>query len=402
MTHEIESAKSTNSKLLSILSGDANKVESDRVEILTSLEKGANPTYLPKGLDNLENIPLSLLQAEEERLRSLMALDEDKAKQHRRLSDKISETVAKIANLDRTIEESKTADDEIQRLIENRNKGYRGVFEGIIDEEKQLRDLYSPIGERLKSAKGALAKLQFSVSRFVDIAKWATVAESLFDARTAGDFKGKGSLAKVAEQMLLPAWQTGDAQQASDAMVAFRSEYDDLFRSAAKYDRSDKEGYANWANNVSTWLYETRHITVSYGLQYEGIEIETLSPGTRGIVLLLLYLAIDIDDDRPLLVDQPEENLDPKSIYDELVDLFRTAKLRRQIIIVTHNANLVVNTDSDQVIVAECGPLKRGELPNISYKTGSLENSEIREQVCRILEGGADAFRERAKRLRIV
>ena len=398
---EINSARSTNNLLLAQLSGETNKVESDRTELLKGLGEGANPTYLPNDVDSLENIPLALLHAEEKRLRNLMALDEDKAKRHRRLSDKISETVAKIANLNRTIEESKSADEEIKRLLKNRNESYRGVFEGIIYEEKQLQDLYSPIGERLKSAKGALAKLQFSINRFVDIEKWATFAETLFDARKTGDFKGKGSLAKVAEQMLLPAWQFGDAQQALDAMVMFRSEYDELFRSAAKFDKTDKDAPKNWANKVSTWLYDTRHITVSYGLQYEGIDIETLSPGTRGIVLLLLYLVIDIDDDRPLLVDQPEENLDPKSIYDELVDLFRAAKLRRQIIIVTHNANLVVNTDSDQVIVAECGPLKRGQLPDISYKTGSLENSEIREQVCRILEGGKDAFRERAKRLRI-
>jgi energy-coupling factor transporter ATP-binding protein EcfA2 len=105
------------------------------------------------------------------------------------------------------------------------------------------------------------------------------------------------------------------------------------------------------------WLYGTDHITVSYGVQYEGVDIEQLSPGTRGIVLLLLYLAIDRDDDRPLIIDQPEENLDPKSIFDELVERFRRAKQRRQIIIVTHNAELVVNTDADQVIVATCGLL---------------------------------------------
>ena len=57
-----------------------------------------------------------------------------------------------------------------------------------------------------------------------------------------------------------------------------------------------------------------------------------MSPGTRGIVLLLLYL-----DDRPLIIDQPEENLDPKSVFDELVERFREARLQRQIIIVTHN-----------------------------------------------------------------
>lgn len=398
---EIRNAKSTNNKLLTRLVGDSEKVASDRGEQLSALGEGANPSFLPNGVENLSNTTLAVLQAEEDRLRGLMALDEDKAKRHKRLSDKISETVTKISNFDRTIKESESADKEIKRLLDERNESYRGVFEGIIDEERQLRDLYSPIHSRLKGASGALGKLTFSINRTVDLKRWADVGEELVDARSEGDFKGKGSLAKVAEQMLLPAWQSGDAQQASDAMVAFRADYDDLFRSAAKVDKADKRAYADWTNRVSTWLYDTRHISVTYGLQYEGVEIETLSPGTRGIVLLLLYLAIDIDDDRPLLVDQPEENLDPKSIYDELVELVRKAKQRRQIIIVTHNANLVVNTDADQVIIAECGELKSGELPNISYRSGSLENEEIRKQVCRILEGGEDAFRDRAKRLRI-
>jgi hypothetical protein len=61
--------------------------------------------------------------------------------------------------------------------------------------------------------------------------------------------------------------------------------------------------------------------------------------------------------------------------------------LRRQIIIVTHNANLVVNADADQVIVATCGPHRPGELPEIGYEGGGLENPNIRRQVCEILEG---------------
>jgi predicted ATPase len=51
--------------------------------------------------------------------------------------------------------------------------------------------------------------------------------------------------------------------------------------------------------------------------------------------MLLLYVAIDTEDDRPLIIDQPEENLDPKSIYEDLVQRFRTAKMRRQIIIIS-------------------------------------------------------------------
>jgi energy-coupling factor transporter ATP-binding protein EcfA2 len=112
-------------------------------------------------------------------------------------------------------------------------------------------------------------------------------------------------------------------------------------------------------------------------------------------------LALDEADDRPLIIDQPEENLDPKSIFDELVGLFLDAKNKRQVILVTHNANLVVNADADQVIVAEAGPHPPGELPPISYLSGGLESAHIRKAVCDILEGGERAFQERARRLRV-
>ncbi|WP_238537267.1 AAA family ATPase [Pseudomonas sp. R62] len=121
----------------------------------------------------------------------------------------------------------------------------------------------------------------------------------------------------------------------------------------------------------------------------------------RGIVLLLLYLALDDSDDRPLIIDQPEEILDPKSVFDELVSLFIAAKAKRQVIIVTHNANLVINTDADQIIVATSGPSAFGGLPPITYVSGGLENEDIRKVVCEILEGGDIAFQERARRLRV-
>jgi hypothetical protein len=68
---------------------------------------------------------------------------------------------------------------------------------------------------------------------------------------------------------------------------------------------------------------------------------------------------------------------------------------------VTHNANLVVNTDVDQVIVARCGKLEEGKLPELYYQSGGLEHPAIRKAVCEVLEGGAEAFKQRARRLRI-
>ena len=81
--------------------------------------------------------------------------------------------------------------------------------------------------------------------------------------------------------------------------------------------------------------------------------------------------------------------------------LFLTAKTRRQIIIVTHNANLVINTDADEIIIAESGISSAGSLPEIKYTTGGLEEENIRKAVCDILEGGEDAFKDRARRLRV-
>ncbi|HTP67915.1 MAG TPA: AAA family ATPase, partial [Dongiaceae bacterium] len=230
---------------------------------------------------------------------------------------------------------------------------------------------------------------------------WARKGEDLLDLRKIGPFKGKGTLKAIAEAELLWAWESGTVVDVAEAMGSFREKHERSIIEHAPFERSDRENFAAWARSISDWLYDTSHITVSYRLQYGGVDIEQLSPGTRGIVLLLLYVVLDTDDDRPLIIDQPEENLDPKSIYEELVEHFKVAKIRRQIIIITHNANLVVNTDADQVIVAKCGPHTPGQLPELSYDSGGLENPRIREQVCEILEGGEKAFRERAKRLRL-
>ena len=184
-------------------------------------------------------------------------------------------------------------------------------------------------------------------------------------------------------------------------MNTFRETYESALVEHAPVSRSDSDAYRRWGEAISELLYSTAHISLRYGVRYDDVDIEQLSPGTRGIVLLLLYLSLDQRDDRPLIIDQPEENLDPKSIFDELVRRFDDARRRRQIVIVTHNANLVVNTDADQVIVAHAGPHQRGQLPRIEYRSGGLENQEIRREVCAILEGGESAFRERARRLQL-
>lgn len=347
--------------------------------------------------ENLADQSLSLLERELARLRTVVGVDAQNAKRFTTLSDKITKAEAALTKVLQQIERIQGADERIRALVDARRTVYAVIFEAIVEEEHELADLYAPIKERIKGAAGSLSNLSFSVRRIVDLERWAAKGESLLDLRTNGPFKGRGELLLCARAGLLPAWATGDAAQAAAALLDFVKSNE----AALRTHMPENADFRTWARNISDWLYSTDHITVGYGLQYDGVDIEQLSPGTRGIVLLLLYLAIDAEDDRPLIIDQPEENLDPQSIFQELVHRFRDAKKRRQIVIVTHNANLVVNTDADQVIVAQSGPHRPGQLPLITYESGSLENPIIRRHVCDILEGGERAFKERAKRLRV-
>jgi putative AbiEii toxin of type IV toxin-antitoxin system len=361
------------------------------------------PTSQPLIADNadLAQQTTSCLEAELARLRGLAGIDSENSRKLTRLSDKITQAEAELLKTNLAITEAQQADDRISQLISERIAIYERIFTSIIEEESQLSELYAPLQMRLQTQSGSLGKLSFSVRRQVDVAAWAAAGEQLLDLRKNGPFRLRGTLLAQAKTELEPAWRSGSAAEIAAAMLHFRQTHEEGLLQHIPEDVLGREARHAWGRRISEWLHSSAHVSIAYSIQYDGVEIEQLSQGTRGIVLLLLYLAIDQDDDRPLIIDQPEENLDPRSIFVELVKSFREAKLRRQIIIVTHNANLVVNTDADQVIVATCGPHMPGQLPAISYLAGGLENPTIRQVVCDILEGGETAFRERARRLRV-
>ena len=345
--------------------------------------------------------PLAVLEAEIARLERLVGGDREIADKFAALSRKITAENSALESLKARLDDCEQAEERLKKILDERESTYLRVFEALLSGEAVLKDLYAPLTTRIAGGAKSLKKLSFSVRRVADIQAWAVRGEQLLDLRAQGPFKGRGSLRSKAEKLLKAAWEKGTAEEASSAMVTFREETRqenlDLF-TPTKGDQGD---YRAWAKRWAKWLYSTDHISIRYSINYDGVDIRKLSPGTRGIVLLLLYLALDDADDRPLIIDQPEENLDPQSIFDELVGLFLDVKKRRQVIIVTHNANLVVNTDADQIIIASAGAHLADGLPNISYAAGGLESSDVRTSVCNILEGGEVAFRERARRLRV-
>ena len=352
--------------------------------------------------EDLKEVKLSVLEAEIARLEGLLNADKLVRKQYAALSRRIGRETAALQTLEGRLGDANGAGERRRKLQRERNEAYERVFDAILSEEQALADLYAPIRGRLKEAGGTLSRLGFSISRSANAEKWADYAEeNLLDRRLEGPFRGRGALVKRAESELKPRWETGSASEVTKAMSDFITTYQKDFLVHAPVPREEHEAFRTWLGRFAEWLFNTDHIIVRYGVAYDGVDIEKLSPGTRGIVLLLLYLALDDDDDRPLVIDQPEENLDPQSVFDELVPIFAAAKARRQVVMVTHNPNLVINTDADQVIIADARPQAHGGLPRLTYRAGGLDNAGIRKAVCDILEGGELAFQERARRLRV-
>ncbi|MBZ5525336.1 MAG: AAA family ATPase, partial [Acidobacteriia bacterium] len=348
----------------------------------------------------LNDWPLKTLKDEKEAIKKEVGIDFQKQKKYEELQRAITQKENTFRRLESDITSAQGAQVRRDAQIASRRADYTRVFSTFVEEQEVLDGLYAPLLNELADAKGALTKLQFVVKRHVDLDAWVQAGEQLLDLRKASEFQGHGALKNIALQALVPVWTKGTADEVGTVIDAFRAKYMRELVNAMPII-SDEKAIRKWQHSIADWLYGTSHVRVQYGIQYDGVAIEQLSPGTRGIVLLLLYLAVDRQDFRPLIVDQPEENLDPHSVFQELVPHFREARKRRQIIIVTHNANLVVNTDVDQVIVASSVQTTSGTLPNISYKSGSLENPEIRRSVCEILEGGERAFLERERRYRL-
>lgn len=139
------------------------------------------------------------------------------------------------------------------------------------------------------------------------------------------------------------------------------------------------------------FIYGMNYVIPFFQLKMNGKPLSSLSPGERGALLLLLYLFIDMDD-KPLIIDQPEENLDNESVYRYLVHFIKTAKKKRQIIMVTHNPNLAVVCDADQIIQMKIDKINGNE---VTYESGAIENPKMNKIIVDILEGTYPAFHNR-------
>lgn len=138
---------------------------------------------------------------------------------------------------------------------------------------------------------------------------------------------------------------------------------------------------------LETLIPEDR-IEIELNVDSRFINIDKLSVGQKSTALLLLLFA---QEDKILILDQPEEDLDNRFIYEDVVQILRELKGKRQLIIATHNANIPVLGDSEQIVVmdAESDACRVVDI-------GAIDKKSIKDNVKKIMEGGEEAFLKRA------
>lgn len=290
-----------------------------------------------------------------------------------------------LAGLDSRIARVGETPTEIEAVLGDLTDLASAIYAQMLIRISTIRDIYKPAedfanNDELASEAGITfdANIRFS-------GRWDRISESL-DGRKNGDLLGRIEDVRAS---LDPMERDDVIAAVSDLMRCLMRESGDLLKperslfSAFRANAVPAEVLGHLAG--LTWL-ET-----AFNLSGKGVPLSQLSPGERGLILLLFYLVLDRSD-LPLLLDQPEENLDNSAVRRVLVPALQQAKLRRQVVVVTHNANLAVVGDADQIIHCsyDDGAFTLQSGPLASLNTGEL--------VIDVLEGARPAFENRRRK----
>lgn len=414
----IESVSLTNRNLVEISINDSqiskflvskrNSIENE-IKKLTEGEKTEVATILDKSVEDLPFANFkSLKEGIEQKRKETKAFESEKLK-YQQQSKLIVSTQASINNLKDEIDKIKNdVTPKKVTLEDKRIKLFCEYFSLIKQEKQKMEVLYAPLQETLKIGSDTDKKLVFEARISCKLDHHLKKGLNLIDRSRKGPFRKIEDL----DSVLKETWLTFELQDFSDKAIKdgilnLQKQFENLDGENILIEDQLKEGYC--LEDFNNWIFDPTNITTTSAIKFEDTDLTLLSPGQKGIILLMLFLEIDKADCRPLIVDQPEENLDNLSVYTDLIHYFKERKKYRQIIMVTHNPNLVVNTDSEQIVIANYNGKR---IPRLEYCSGSLENKaqddphlEIKEltdgiieQVCNVLEGGNTAFNNRKKK----
>jgi ABC-type lipoprotein export system ATPase subunit len=272
------------------------------------------------------------------------------------------------------------------------------IFDVLVTQRNARAGLFKPVQDLIQGNKLIREeyKLQFQATLGCSA---DVVSTTLFDLikQNSGEFRGADEGSSVIRALV----DKYDFNK-NEGALGFVSELHTKLLVAAEGKavvgiapllRKDKK-----ANNVYDFLFGLSFLEPRYSLLFQDAQIEQLSPGQRGALLLIFYLLVD-KERTPIILDQPEENLDNETVVGLLVPVLTEAKKRRQIIMVTHNPNLAVVCDAEQVIWSS---FDRKNASKISYLGGAIENPSLNKHVVNVLEGTMPAFNNRRTKYHLV
>lgn len=328
---------------------------------------------------------ISNADAEEKRYQKYLSDLSDWVKERERIigNDKIENTMRYFES---ELEYLKNGIDQEYNSLKNEREE---LIKKVFTEKQKLvniyRDIYSPIEKEIEKLLGDMEEgIAFGAEiQLID----NTIADSLLiqvNQKFAGMFKGKAESSNKMGQLL----RKTEFDNIESIMIFIREVLhvvdEDMDISSKKI--ISKQDFYNLLCSLS-------YIGVAYKLKMGERELEELSPGERGIVLLVFYLALS-KNNIPIIIDQPEDNLDNQSVFSKLVPCICEAKKKRQVIIVTHNPNIAIACDAEQIIYCRMNKTTH----EIKYKSGAIEDVEMRKCVVDVLEGTYPAFDLRKKK----
>lgn len=378
---------------------DAAKTTTDQLAAIASLINGSEKT---SGLEKDR-------QTAQDKIDGLQATLDAPQKKYQEDLAKLAQWTARKAELLGTADKpetieylkarienaEKTLPTRLTELKEQRRLYVREIHGELLKIRQVYQDLYSPVQQVASKKEFATEALLLHFDAFLAPSQFEENFLEYIHRNKKGNFYGEDE----SKDSLRALFNNRDFNKTDD-VVAF---LDDLMKALMEVDRGGQVEALTVQSQLKSskkladfynYLFKLTYLEPRYTLKLGDKDISQLSPGEKGALLLVFYLLLD-QEEIPIVIDQPEQNLDNESVVTLLVDCIRRARARRQVIIVTHNPNLAVVCDADQIIYSR---IDKAQGNQITYTAGAIEDYPINKLAVDVLEGTYKAFSNRGKK----
>lgn len=279
--------------------------------------------------------------------------------------------------------------------------GLDELYNSIIDKEKELRAKRNDVISRWRAFEDADNPfLIIELQPMADVENANSTIRELL-RKSGGEFSNDiygtnddngqswGLISRIINEEETTRWQKRQSE-IEEFVSATEADKKNLDLRLARHLDSLKQNTPEDIDRLLVWVPEDKLI-LKFKKQGREEDIQAGSAGERTAGMLGLLLALN---DIPLIIDQPEDDLDTKLISNFVVEGFKKLKKKRQLVIVTHNPNITVNANSDNVVHMD---FVGGQVVKAGNK--SLQDKDIRNAVCEVMEGGREALNKRYFRI---